>query len=170
MPSLDPPPSLYAVPGRDLALSGSALREILVAVLHRGGRLRFRARGLSMQPDIGDGDVITVGPATGAWLRVGDVVVVGAVDSVIVHRVVQRRGLSYRVRGDNAWCDDGWFTAENVIGVVTCVEREGVESGLGGRAHRLLRAVVSRHATLRRARYACRRLAPSLPAGRRRHA
>jgi hypothetical protein len=132
-------------------LSGPALREILAAVLERGSALRFAARGFSMHPDIRDGDLLTLGPTPPGRVAVGSVVaVVGRGDRLVVHRVIARRGDSYRVQGDTAWQDDGWFRREELVAALFSVERDGKVVDLGGSYHRAVKAFLSRRPVVRR--------------------
>jgi hypothetical protein len=132
--------------GGALPISGEALPELMRAVLARGLPFRFRARGWSMAPTIRDGDVITVAPLRRARPGVGRVVafVRPGEGKLVVHRVVARRRGGSIMRGDSVRGDgvggdsvredaDGPIPAENVLGEVTRVEREGraVRLGLG---------------------------------------
>lgn len=117
-------------------LSGPALLELMGAVLARGARFRFCALGWSMAPFVRDGDVITVSPLGKELPGVGEVVafVRPGAGSVAVHRVVARCGTALLIKGDGVTeYTDGIIPAENLLGRVTRVEREGrdVWSGLG---------------------------------------
>ena len=149
----------YVVRGGALGLSGAMLREFLAAVLDRRAAFRFTARGFSMSPFIRDGDAVTVSPCSGRPLRPGDVVAcrVVAGDSVFVHRVVSHSGDRYLVRGDNAESPDGLVGLDDILGVVTLVERRGrvVHTAIGPTGR--LVAALSRRGRLR----------PCVDAGRR---
>ncbi len=117
-----------------------------------------------MTPFIRDGDVVTVEP-----LRddpsVGDVVAV-ALDGhgrMALHRVVDRRGGRWLVRGDNCRQPDGAFAREAFVGRVVRVERGGrvVRAGVGESGAWV--AALSRRGLLPRLRAA--RLAPRRAAG-----
>jgi len=96
------------------------------AVLARGARFRFRARGESMTPFIGDGDTITVAPPGAVAPQLGDVVAFAHPVSgkLVVHRIVARRGAGYVIQGDNIpGLPDDVVPASAIVGRVLCVER-----------------------------------------------
>jgi hypothetical protein len=124
----------------ELPLSSQALLELMQAVLARGVSFRFRARGWSMAPFIGDGDLITVTPLRRSLPGVGEVVafVRPEAGNLVVHRVVARRGTAFLIQGDSTVDHaDDLIPAENLVGRVTRVERDGhaVWLGLGPERH-----------------------------------
>ena len=140
-------PRLTVVHGHELPLSGPALLELMCAVLARGVPFRFCARGWSMAPFIQDGDVITVAPLLGAQPGVGEVVafIHPEAGNLVVHRVVARRGTTSFIQGDSvAEYADGFIPAENLLGRVTRVERNGRNTWLGLGPERTLIAWLSR--------------------------
>jgi hypothetical protein len=127
-------PQLFVVKAEELTLSGSALLELMRAVLARDVPFRFCARGWSMAPFIRDGDVVTVSPFGRARPGVGQVVAFTRPEegNVVVHRVVARRGRDSYIQGDGVPdCADGIIPAENLLGEVTRVERDGHDVWLG---------------------------------------
>jgi hypothetical protein len=132
--------------GQEMPLSGTALLELLQAVLARGAPFRFRAKGPSMFPFIRDGDVVTVAPLKGIRLRRGDVVacVPPRRDTLVIHRVVARRGQSYLVKGDATSEADGLVQEADILGRVMSVERRGSEVRLGFGLERQLIAMLAR--------------------------
>lgn len=141
------PPDRACVPeGQELALSGPALLELLQAVLARGAPFRFRATGSSMFPFIRDGDVVTVAPLKGIRLWRGDVVacVPPRRDTLVIHRVVARRGHSYLVKGDATAEVDGLVQEVDILGRVMRIERGGSEVRLGLGVERRLIAILAR--------------------------
>jgi hypothetical protein len=127
-------PRLFVVKAQELPLSGPALLELMRAVLVRGLPFRFRARGWSMAPFIRDGDVITVSPFRRARPGIGEVVAFTrpGTENVVVHRVLSRRGPAAFIQGDSVpGCGDGLIPAENLLGRVTRIERNGQEVWLG---------------------------------------
>ena len=104
------------------------------AVLARGVPFRFCARGWSMAPFIRDGDVITVVPLQRTTPGTGQIVafVRPGEGNVVVHRVVARRGSDSLIQGDAvSGCTDGIIAAENLLGRVTRIERDGRDVWLG---------------------------------------
>jgi hypothetical protein len=127
-------PQLVVRKAEELPLSGPALLELMGAVLARGAAFRFCARGWSMAPFIRDGDVITVSPLGRDLPRAGEVVAFVRPEggNLVVHRAVARRGTALLIQGDGvAEYRDGVIPAENLVGRVTCVEREGRKVCLG---------------------------------------
>ncbi len=120
----------------DLNISGAILLDIMREILDRGVDFRFRARGLSMSPFIKDGDSISVSPVSKVKPSLGKVVafVQPVSGTLIVHRVVRRKGTAFLIQGDNTGGQaDGLFQPQDILGCVTRVERDGrrVVFGLG---------------------------------------
>jgi hypothetical protein len=136
---------LFVVMGQELPLSGSAMIQLLQAVLDKGLPFRFRAKGFSMSPFIKDSDVITVLPLGGAP-RLGEVVAFRHPVSqrLVVHRVVKSRADVCRIRGDAIPEDDGLVPRDAVLGRVAKVERDGISVRLGMGPERALIAFLTR--------------------------
>ena len=127
--------------------------SVVVDLLRRGVRVRFRASGSSMAPAILDGDAITVEPVAAARLRRADVVLVRRSGAVVAHRLVgwRRRaggGLDLLLRGDAAAGDDSPVPASDLLGRVVETRRGArtiavsswrarIAARLGRAAHRL---------------------------------
>jgi len=127
-------PQLIVVKAQELPLSGPALLVLLKAVLARGVPFRFCARGWSMAPFIRDGDVITISPLRHTLPGLGEVVAFArpGSGSLVVHRVVARRGAGVLIQGDSApEHPDGLVLPENLLGRVIRVERGGRDVWLG---------------------------------------
>jgi len=125
----------------EMSLSGAGLTDLMTAVLAKGKRFRFQARGWSMSPFVKDGDVITVAPLKGREPGTGAIVAFlhPKTGRIAVHRIVRRAPGRYLVRGDNADVADGDLTAERILGVVTEVLRDGKKvPGLRGGAPALI--------------------------------
>lgn len=137
-------------PGRtergELSLSSPALIELMRGVLGKGAPFRFQARGFSMSPFIKDGDVITVETLPRGAPRVGHIVAFRHPRSgrLVVHRVVGRKGDAYLIKGDASPEGDGLVPADNILALVTKVEREGQSVRLGIGPARLLIAFLTR--------------------------
>lgn len=125
---------LYLIHGKDLALSGTALLELLHEVLAEGASFRFQAKGWSMSPFIRDGDVILIAPPLNTRPRLGDVLAVihPKTDELMVHRVIGKNHKACLIQGDNLSGEsDGWVPREKILGRVTRVERNGKKVWLG---------------------------------------
>ncbi len=112
-----------------ILLSAPVIMDLIEAVHERGASFRFQAPGHSMAPAIRDGDVITVLPLQGLVPRRGDVVAFRHPErpQLLVHRVLHThpQDKRYFIKGDNCPTADGWVPAENVLGLITKVERDG---------------------------------------------
>lgn len=152
MPSADDRPALYAVEGGILSLSGEALQAFLRDVLGRGLPFRFTARGMSMDPFIRDGDVVTIVPCAAGRPRTGDVVAIcdPRDEHLVVHRVVAVVPGGLLVRGDANDAADGVVPRRGAFGVVSAVQRRGRHVTLGSGPERLLLAWLSRFGLLNR--------------------
>jgi hypothetical protein len=103
--------------------------------------VRFEADGLSMLPLIRPGDVVHVAALTELTPRLGDVVAVRGMPGggLLVHRVVRKSGGRFVIRGDNTTMANGEFAREDILAIVTAVERRARERWFGaGRGGRLL--------------------------------
>ncbi|MBN1663791.1 MAG: S24/S26 family peptidase [Deltaproteobacteria bacterium] len=110
-----------------ISLSAPVIMELIEAVHEKGAAFRFQASGYSMTPAIRDGDVITVSPLKDIIPGRGDVLAFRHPEQphMLVHRVLRKRGNHYLIQGDNCPGADGWIPAENILGLITCVERQG---------------------------------------------
>jgi hypothetical protein len=112
-------------------------------ILGGGSSLRFRARGVSMWPLVRDGDILEVQPPGFAALRRGDVVLCRPRGGrLVAHRVVQIiRGNSGATtivtQGDTLAFSDAPISAEQVLGYVVAVERNGKRIKLDTHLQRL---------------------------------
>jgi len=106
---------------------GGLTAELLLGAVERGTEASLRAEGGSMSPLIRSGDYVRMGPAKAHVARPGDIVAVrgSGGGSLVIHRVVARTGDRLALRGDNCAREDGWFAHEDVMGMVTRVERRG---------------------------------------------
>ena len=128
-------PLFAAKRGDELSLSSATLLDLLRAVLNRGVPFRFQAKGLSMWPFIKDGDVITVCPLKDQRLLKGDIVafIHPGNGRLAVHRIMRERAGGFDLKGDNVMETDGIVRRENILGVVSRIERHGkpVAAGIG---------------------------------------
>jgi hypothetical protein len=101
------------------------LIPILRAALERGQTVRMPVNGHSMFPFIRDGDVVEIAlvPPTPTQ---GSVVLARLPgERYPLHRLVAQCGTAWVLRGDNCGAPDGLVPRENLVGVVTRVERNG---------------------------------------------
>jgi hypothetical protein len=139
-------PEISRYPGGILSLSGSGLKELLLAVIGKGVPFRFQARGASMYPFIQDRDLVTISPLKNGKPRPGDSIAFCLPDSgkLAVHRIIGRKAGGFLTRGDNSAGPDGLVPLGDVFGLVTRVERQGKRTAIGRGPEKRLIAVLSR--------------------------
>jgi signal peptidase I len=122
----------------ELHLSNQGQLELLLSVLERNLPFRMAVQGFSMYPFICNNDVLTITPMSDQIPRVGNVVAFVETDTkrLAIHRVIAQVGLGWHMQGDNTPKPDVIVLRENIIGVVTRIERRGrdVRFGLGAEA------------------------------------
>jgi radical SAM protein with 4Fe4S-binding SPASM domain len=116
------------VEGGVLGLDREALRTLLEAVLERGMPFRFAARGHSMHPFIRDLDVVTVAPLPARALRPGEIVAARHPrgGGLVLHRIRELYVDAVLIQGDSVQAPDGLVRMDELLGLVTRAEREGV--------------------------------------------
>jgi signal peptidase I len=112
--------------------------EVSAELLSQGYSVRFRPGGHSMSPTIRDGEAVTVEPIEAGRVRVHDIILYRAARGVIAHRVVriersEETGTLFHLRGDGATTPDAPVLADQILGRVVRVEREGRAIALQGR-------------------------------------
>jgi signal peptidase I len=108
--------------------------QICSELLSQGHLVKFKAPGHSMYPTICDGDLITVEPKKPSDVCVGDIILYHHENGVVAHRVVNikipqssvlRPQHFLLLRGDAAMVFDDPVRADQILGKVTLVERDG---------------------------------------------
>ncbi|MCX5883872.1 MAG: S24/S26 family peptidase [Deltaproteobacteria bacterium] len=129
------------------SMPGTAVAELMAAVLDKDMPFRFCAPGFSMTPFIRDGDMITIASRR---LRCGDVVafVNSNCGKLIVHRIVHISRERYLIKGDNAREPDGCVSRSSILGRVIRVEHRGRQVWLGTGIERVVIAFLSLHGWL----------------------
>jgi signal peptidase I len=127
-------------------LGNEVLPELVMEVVSKGVECRLQAKGYSMSPFIKDGDMITISPVSGSLPKFGDVIafIHPKTEKLLIHRVVWKSGDACLVKGENALEPDGLIKKENVLGLVTKVERKGKRIFLGLGPERFLIAFLTR--------------------------
>ncbi len=109
------------------------------ALLASGHQVRFHVRGLSMQPNLREGDAVIVVRAEPADLRRGDIILSQDRDGLRVHRRVEANSSDALVtRGDAGLENDA--EPQRLIGRVIAIERNGQRTLATGLAQRILHA------------------------------
>ena len=106
-------------------MSGEDFSEILKVALEKGVVVRFRAKGFSMSPFIRNGDILTVSPFFNHAPRIGEIVAFLSPRSgkLIVHRIIRKSNGFFFIKGDNVRKTDDRIPKDNLLGIVTNVER-----------------------------------------------
>lgn len=102
------------------------IAPVMREILEENGRVSFVSGGRSMLPTIRDGvDTVTLIKPDGR-LKKGDIVFYQRDNGqYILHRIIGISGDTYITRGDNQWFDDFNIRQEQIIGVLTGIERNG---------------------------------------------
>ena len=102
------------------------------AVLSESLRVRFRANGESMQPNVLDGDTIVVAPLSAGAPKRGDIALTRGEQGFILHRVIGLDPVTGGIltRGDAGQQNDP--RAGKVLGKVIAIERDGKTISLTG--------------------------------------
>ncbi len=116
----------------------SILGEMWREACNRGRILSFKIVSNSMSPMIEAGDVVRVSRAVPSEVQIGDVIAFQDGQNVMVHRVIgiswANQQLYFRHRGD-VGASSAIIPAEDLIGRVTVIEKEGREIRLDSRRH-----------------------------------
>ena len=114
----------------ELRLESDGFESLADEVLSKGDTLRFRARGISMQPFIHDGDILEIKPNGGILFRRTDIVLCKIpTGRLVAHRVVgtemgEDPG-KLLIQGDALGQPDGNIDPGEVLGRVVAVIRDG---------------------------------------------
>ena len=144
-------PQVRKIDYEQLLLSSTEFSLVLRSVLARGIQVRFQARGNSMIPFIRDGDILTIAPTDTIIPAIGKVVAYNQAESqsLIVHRIIGKKGLNFLIRGDNSVeRSDCWIHTSELLGCVIVIERNQrrIKFGLG--IERYAIALLSRYSLL----------------------
>ncbi len=128
-----------------MANASKLLLDLTTELLSRGTTVRFRPSGRSMYPSIREGELITVEPVVPSDVQLGDIVLYRSERGLIAHRVVgssptQSSVLSphhFLLRGDASLCCDEPVAAEQILGRVVGVKRNGRSVALASRGAKL---------------------------------
>lgn len=86
-------------------------------------RIRIRVRGGSMASALRDGDEVDVRIASGREAGIGDVVLVLAERTTVLHRVIARDARGVRTQGDASRAPDPLVPFERVLGIAEVPSR-----------------------------------------------
>lgn len=111
----------------EVYISSSEMAELVTAVQKKGASFRFKVGGSSMNPAIRSDDRLTISALRGMLPFPGEIVGFrrSPTGRMLVHRVIKKENESYFIRGDNQRYVAAGIPLEQVIGVITKVERRG---------------------------------------------
>lgn len=135
---------------KEILLNRQDLLGLVTSASQKGVPISFCAKGFSMSPFVRDGDIVTVSPLRDSLPKIGDVVAFHCTltDRLVVHRVICKKGNSYHMQGDSVPMPDGIVPIDNIIGLVTKLERNGEKVSIGLGPERFLIAFLNRTGVL----------------------
>ena len=104
------------------------LCDMSTTLLRRGIKVRFHAKGQSMQPTIRDGEVLTVVPIAPSDVQRRDIILYRTLRGLIAHRVVgitrhPGQAITFTLRGDALGACDAPVQTDQLLGKVVSVTR-----------------------------------------------
>ena len=128
-----------------MKLESRELNALADSVLGNGAIITFKAGGQSMWPFIKDMDTVTLAPAGGRNIGMGDVVgyIHPETGRFLIHRIIKKGASFFLIKGDNCRIADGWIRINRVKGILTGINRDGTTVTSGFRYKKII-AVFSR--------------------------
>jgi len=129
-----------------MANASNLLLDLTTELLSQGATVRFRPSGRSMYPSIREGELITVEPVKPRDVKLADIVLYRSERGLIAHRVVgssptQSSVLSPHhsllLKGDASLCCDQPVAAQQILGRVVRVQRNGRSLALATRGAKM---------------------------------
>jgi len=130
----------------EISLSSIELSALLEAALSKNACLRFQVRGFSMSPFIKDNDTVTISPIINSQIGFGKIAAFRHPlnKRLVIHRVVGRSNGLYFIKGDRIFRPDGMIPKENILGLVSKIERNNKSVWIGMGFERVIIAFLSR--------------------------
>lgn len=108
-------------------------QNLAADVLRSTGQVQLAAFGYSMLPNLWPGDHLTIQVRAFEQIRAGDVVLFTRLNRLFIHRVLRIQQDHLATRGDAMPCNDAPVSADELMGVVTRVQRaDGRSSAIAG--------------------------------------
>ena len=124
---------------RKLWIDSPRFGSMCEALLASGHAVRFHVRGLSMQPNLRDGDAVIVERVQQAELHRGDIVLSRDREGLRVHRLTSTNlPVGLVTRGDTGLANDP--EPQELVGRVVAIERNGRQTPATGARQRILHA------------------------------
>lgn len=139
---------------KDISISKRSMVKIIEEIHDKKMDVRFKANGNSMTPAIKNGDIITLSPVGDSRPGPGEVSAYrrGYDNELIIHRIIKVSDEKYSIRGDNSNFTHQDINVNEIIGVVTGIERNGRSKFWPGRYNSSVFAKVYFHIYLKRLR------------------
>jgi len=133
-------------------LSGQEFIVLVNAILEKDAKVRFRALGNSMKPFVKNGDLVTLKALSNRLPGLGDVIACPHPETkkLVVHRVIRLADGGCVVKGDGNRHTDGFVSTEEILGILSRIERNGRVAGFGLGWERRFIALLSRNSWWRR--------------------
>src|ERR1051326_663273 len=133
---------------REVSLASSNILDLARQELTKKRPFRLQISGNSMNPNVCDGDYVTVEQTASQKIRPGDIVLLASIsNTALVHRVTkveERNGVAIlTTRGDAANYQDVPIPVSHVLGRVTLIERKDKLVNLNNPLNRLLSRLYS---------------------------
>ena len=117
------------------------------ALFEQGKSVRFEVEGWSMRPCIRNGDFVIVSPVDRGAVKIGDIVFyVAGNNTVLIHRIIgwrRKNGVRHAfIKGDACFGPPDKVPAQNILGRVVSIERNGRKKRLDTAYQRLLGWIV----------------------------
>lgn len=141
-------PEIHKIKWDHLAISTNQLGELCQTILSNEIKLRFEAPGSSMLPFLRGGDTLTISPLSQAKPSIGKIVafIHPTNNNLLIHRIIDKQESLFLIKGDNSpLLTDGWISESQLIGCVTCVERDKKKIWFGFGLERYLIVFLSKH-------------------------
>jgi hypothetical protein len=126
-----------AIGARELIVVGEHLLRVVREVSLAGGRMWINTTGASMFPTLLESDCVLLEPA--ARVNVGDIVLVDAAGSPLLHRIVRMHGDDITTRGDARMTPDATVGRSDVLARAVRARRGDLEWSLQPSGWRRLR-------------------------------
>ena len=114
---------------REIALSGRDLAVFSADILSRGGTFRLRAKGVSMQPFVWGGNILTIVPVATSTLKIRDIVLYKSDGGeLIAHRLIgypQSDHTKLLIKGDSYGGAPVTVLKEQVLGRISEIHLGG---------------------------------------------
>jgi signal peptidase I len=121
--------------------------ELVSDTLRSSGSVTLRATGSSMLPAVWPGDLLHIEKRAAAHIQPGEIVVFECFGHLLIHRMIGRCSVGVTAKGDAVPQADPLVREEDILGIVTSLNRNGRQVGIQknpGLISRFVSAVVGK--------------------------